>query len=739
MAENEKPNEEKVPQDNSPKEEKQNRQMEEEEMDLLEFLGQYSIDLSAISDDKKEETKEESTESPKEGFEEPEVAESEETAETFPEEVSEDEAEEITPEAEETVPEAEEVTENGASPETEDFPEETPVENAENEDSPEEDAVAEAEEEEEEEEEEIDEDDDLFGEKSDPNAVRLYASNTFPTEDTANNSSERQIDSLSSSFAGLGSSQKEEPESRRIYRSDEFFEEEQPLPRRNPKKNSKPVADEKSLKKKKTVVLFGIVLLSMLAMLLIGFLAIYIWFGNLYGNTNFEPADTEIRDLEALMAVLSSDLDADVSSYPEEDVMTARSAAVLNYLGRLPVIDYQPIVDELKSNINADISSYGFSLYEAQVIRWAMRLGYSDRLVEIFLEHEESTNPSGEESTNSPKPPVTEPEDTGVPSVTVNGEFAPEPDPITGKEIKDSDIYNILLVGCDTREENLSGRSDSIMIISINKVSKRVILSSIQRDTIVKDPETKGYAKINDFYARYASTTGKRVGKLINAIKYNFNINIDNYAVVDFKAFEQVISVFGTVEVPLYYSEYLRLRELYAGSDAAVDGLGDLYTDKKEGYIIVGLNGPQALDYARMRKNLYNPVSKEYQRSSDSWRTERQRHVIHGLIRRARTMTLGQLQDIAAKVFPYITTDLSLDDLLLKIASYLDFARYSVDTFNLSGVSGAWYPCTTDGNKIYFENEEGYGTGFQGMGIFEPPRKDGYRMIRLAWREKVYK
>ncbi len=493
---------------------------------------------------------------------------------------------------------------------------------------------------------------------------------------------------------------------------------------------------------KKAVVLTGIVLLSVLALLLVVAFVAVIILGDKWGNTNFEEADTSTRDLQQLMAIFKYDLDADVSAFDEEDVLEARSQAVMNAIHDLPNLDYSPIVDALKADIKANLETYGFTHYQEQVVRWAVTLNHENRLLEIphHSTTDETIDIPDHGLTDAPDTDTTPPE-TQPPQITTPNGFEEEPKPILGQKITDNDIYNILLLGSD--EQNLTGRSDSIIIVSINKKSKRIILSSIQRDTIIHDPETGGYAKINDFYARYGSTTGRKVGRLINAISHykNFGIKIDNYAVVDFEAFKEVISIFGNVEVPLYYSEYLELRRQFPSGKDAFPNLEDKFEDKKEGYIIASLNSTQTLAYSRMRKNLYNPVLKDYQRSSDQFRTERQRYVIHDIIRKMRHMNMNQLEAITEEVFPLLTTDLTLEDVLLKLATYSDFKKYSVDQLNMSNVSKSWYPCTTDGVKLYFEGTDGYGIGFQGIGILEAPysNRDGYRLIREAWRNIVYK
>ncbi len=555
------------------------------------------------------------------------------------------------------------------------------------------------------------------------------------------------------------------------------------------KKENKSPKKKLSPKALKALKITGYSAIGVVAALLVACLAVYFWLGDLYGNVNIERPNTEHQDLRSLAEIFNEDLDADVSNYPEDEVESARSSIVYNKIEMLPRMSYAEIVKALEADINADLSSYSLTKYECQVVRWAMIYHYDDLLLEITdtvsdestfdpettvepgtettepettvdpttgtTEPETTVDPTtgttepettvapGTETTEpeTTKPPETRPSDTGNPSVSTGVLGTEPPDVFTGTAT-DEDIYNVLIIGTDSRSNDLKGRTDTIIIASVNRVTKKIILSSIQRDTIVKDPELGGYAKINAFYARYAPNVGRRVGRLINAIKYNFDIDIHNYVVLDFTSFKDIIGVFGSVEVPVYYSEYLELQKLFPGR---FTGLTGLYSNPKNSFITLALNPAEALSYARMRSNLYNPYLGAYQRSDDSYRTERQRNVIHAIIRQVRTLTMGQLVELSEKIFPYITTDLDYNAFLLKLSGYLDFAKYSVKSINLSRVKYSWYPCTTDGYVVYYQGDKGYGTGYQGVGILEPqPDRgynytDGYALIKKAWRDAVYK
>ncbi len=109
-------------------------------------------------------------------------------------------------------------------------------------------------------------------------------------------------------------------------------------------------------------------------------------------------------------------------------------------------------------------------------------------------------------------------------------------------------VDNILLIGRDSINSNGPSRSDTMIILTIDNLNKQLKLTSLVRDTLVKIPG-KGYEKLNHAYAY-----GKEE-LLMQTINENFDININDYAVVDFKSFTELIDILGGVEVDIDENE----------------------------------------------------------------------------------------------------------------------------------------------------------------------------------------
>jgi len=194
-------------------------------------------------------------------------------------------------------------------------------------------------------------------------------------------------------------------------------------------------------------------------------------------------------------------------------------------------------------------------------------------------------------------------------------------------------VVNFLLIGQDTRG-NYRARSDSMILVTVNKRTHTITLTSILRDLYVQIP---GYQdnKINAAYP----AGGMEL--LDEVLEVNFGIQVDANVEVDFSRFSQVVDTMGGVE--------LELREDEAAHINREVGYGGLTGG------FMHLDGNQALSYSRIRY---------LDRDADFSRTNRQRKVINALIEKVRSVGLGDLLDLAEKLLPMVTTDMSNGDMI---------------------------------------------------------------------------
>ena len=198
------------------------------------------------------------------------------------------------------------------------------------------------------------------------------------------------------------------------------------------------------------------------------------------------------------------------------------------------------------------------------------------------------------------------------------------------------EIINILLIGQDTRNANQRGLSDSMILVSVNKEEKTLVMTSFMRDLYIDIPSDKGG------YYRQRINTAYAVGgmpKLNATILHNFGVEIDNNVEVDFSGFITIVDAMGGVDINLTKTEawYLNKENANRGWNLQ-EGLNHL-------------NGEQALGYSRIRKI-----------DSDFYRTERQRTVLNKLFEKVKTMSVTELLNLAKEFLPLITTDDQFSD-----------------------------------------------------------------------------
>lgn len=203
----------------------------------------------------------------------------------------------------------------------------------------------------------------------------------------------------------------------------------------------------------------------------------------------------------------------------------------------------------------------------------------------------------------------------------------------------ETDIFNVALFGVDTRDENsFSGRSDSIIIVSVDKANKTVKLSSILRDSYVAIDGHKNQ-KITHAYAFGGAELA------IKTINQNFGMNITDYVTVNFFKLAEAIDILGGVDVEVSEKERKEINNI--GDD---DNRNFPYLESSG---MVHLNGEQAVVYARIR-NI----------DSDVARAERQRKLLSALLVKARQVNPSQYASLLRTFMGMCETSLSFSEVM---------------------------------------------------------------------------
>ena len=223
------------------------------------------------------------------------------------------------------------------------------------------------------------------------------------------------------------------------------------------------------------------------------------------------------------------------------------------------------------------------------------------------------------------------------------------------------DIKNILLMGIDQGSRSFPyGRSDAMILVSINKKTKKVKLVSLSRTAYVA---IDGYENTRLNHAH--GYGGPRLA--IKTIENNYKIRIDNYVSTTFSAFQSLIDAIGGVNITFTSAEASALKNQIRAAGLTYAGAG---TYK--------LNGRLALEYVRLRKI-----------DTDRERTGRQRKVLTAIANSAKSMSIWQLNDMLNKVLPYITTDLSKSEIVGQLTNVPSYLSNSFEQYVLPHKSSA--------------------------------------------------
>lgn len=267
-----------------------------------------------------------------------------------------------------------------------------------------------------------------------------------------------------------------------------------------------------------------------------------------------------------------------------------------------------------------------------------------------------------------------EPEDVGVNTAL----------PTTG-------VINIALFGLDNRQDRDDGRSDAIIVLSVDRDHNKIKLISIARDTLanVKDYGWNDNSRDDDWtkltHAFYFGANSKDETKTgpsvaVRALNENFNLNITKYAFVNFHDFARVIDLVGGVEINVEWRELAYMNKHIQSMNRTTGmQISQLRTAGKQ-----TLTGGQALAYARLRHV-----------DSDIKRGNRQKTVIDAVLKKAKKAGLSTCLDMLDEALDLVNTNLTNKE-LSELAMWL--LEESPETVNYS------IPEDEDGRKYTWDS-----------------------------------
>jgi LCP family protein required for cell wall assembly len=215
--------------------------------------------------------------------------------------------------------------------------------------------------------------------------------------------------------------------------------------------------------------------------------------------------------------------------------------------------------------------------------------------------------------------------------------------------LSDESVRNILFIGSDAREGLDGQRSDSMILFSIDKANREIKLTSFLRDSYVYIPSKGYHSKLNAAF----NYGGAQL--LMDTIEWNFGVNIDDYVMVDYDAFIELVNLLGGITIHDVTEKEARYMRDEVNRPKFKEG-----TNKN-------VDGRTAMWYARIRYV-----------DNDFGRTQRQRKVLTAIITKATKTNPFKLVDVVKQVLPNISTSIDRNGLLSLGMGAFAYMRYDI-------------------------------------------------------------
>ena len=264
---------------------------------------------------------------------------------------------------------------------------------------------------------------------------------------------------------------------------------------------------------------------------------------------------------------------------------------------------------------------------------------------------------------------------------------------VTNASMHSPHVRNILLIGSDTRSADEHGRTDSMILLSINSETKEIVMTSFMRDMYVNirglttdgegiDTWGKTWGKMNAAYVYGGAEL------LMDTIEYNFDIQVDDYVYIDFYSFVDIVDAIGGITVKITDEEAEGMKAPMAEQNKIMN------KEKGSDYLTHGgklnLNGNQALAYARLR----------YVGNADFERTSRQREVISKIIEKVKSGGPLMMLDFAGTAAESLRSNMSQWELFTLSYKVLFSMKYKIVSVRIPDDDSFYYDTTNDGQSV---------------------------------------
>ena len=224
------------------------------------------------------------------------------------------------------------------------------------------------------------------------------------------------------------------------------------------------------------------------------------------------------------------------------------------------------------------------------------------------------------------------------------GEYLVLPEGYTEPATGLDGLFRLLMVGVDTDDPRIRGRSDTMMLAVLDKRNHQLKLISFMRDMYVQIPG-HGHNRLNAAYV-YGGPEA-----LVSTLNKNFQVQVDGYLAVNFSMMIALVDAIGGIDIQVEEEELKPLNgilEYYNYQNEKPEEEGRLLSAGLQ-----RLTGLQAMSYARIRK-----IDSDYERIG------RQQRVMMAIFNKLKSSNTDQLLDIMMNQIDSVATDITLQTAL---------------------------------------------------------------------------
>lgn len=243
----------------------------------------------------------------------------------------------------------------------------------------------------------------------------------------------------------------------------------------------------------------------------------------------------------------------------------------------------------------------------------------------------------------------------------------------------DDNFINICIIGSDQYSES-NYSADSIIILTIDKLNKKIKLTSLMRDMYVSNPDTNEMFNLNEAILEGGHEL------LLKTINTNFNLSIDKFIEANLNSFPKIVDTLDGITIDIKEEEIEQINEFISAIDEN-NGTQTKYISTSGSQL---LNGTQTSAYCRLRS----------ESGRDDVRTQRQRYVLSCILDKIQTTTLLKYPALASNLFPLIETNLKSSEIIDIALTILKQGINDIEE-NKFPLDNQYEMLLTDGDKFH--------------------------------------